>query len=93
MLELRHVTYRVKDEQGEKTILNDITLSLNERFVAFTGPNGGGKSTLAKVIAGIIAPTEGQIFWEGEDVTSLSVTERARKGISYAFQQPSVSRG
>ena len=93
MLELRHVTYRVKDEQGEKTILNDITLSLNERFVAFTGPNGGGKSTLAKVIAGIIAPTEGQIFWEGEDVTSLSVTERARKGISYAFQQPVRVKG
>lgn len=93
MLELRHVTYRVKDEQGEKTILNDITLSLNERFVAFTGPNGGGKSTLAKVIAGIIAPTEGQIFWEGEDVTSLSVTERARKGISYAFQQPVRFKG
>ena len=93
MLELRHVTYRVKDEQGEKTILNDITLSLNERFVAFTGPNGGGKSTLAKVIAGIIAPTEGQIFWEGEDVTSLSVTERARKGLSYAFQQPVRFKG
>ncbi len=93
MLELRHVTYRVKDEQGEKTILNDITLFLNERFVAFTGPNGGGKSTLAKVIAGIIAPTEGQIFWEGEDVTSLSVTERARKGISYAFQQPVRFKG
>ena len=93
MLELRHVTYRVKDEQGEKTILNDMTLSLNERCVAFTGPNGGGKSTLAKVIAGIIAPTEGQIFWEGEDVTSLSVTERARKGISYAFQQPVRFKG
>ena len=93
MLELRHVTYRVKDEQGEKTILNDITLSLNERFVAFTGPNGGGKSTLAKVIAGIIAPTEGQIFWEGEDVPSLSVPERARKGISYAFQQPVRFKG
>lgn len=68
-------------------------MSLNERFVAFTGPNGGGKSTLAKVIAGIIAPTEGQIFWEGEDVTSLSVTERARKGISYAFQQPVRFKG
>ena len=66
---------------------------MNERFVAFTGPNGGGKSTLAKVIAGIIAPTEGQIFWEGEDVTSLSVTERARKGISYAFQQPVRFKG
>ena len=59
MLQLEHVTYRVSDEQGEKTILKDVNLSLSERFVAFTGPNGGGKSTLAKVIAGIITPTEG----------------------------------
>ena len=58
MLQLEHVTYRVKDDQGEKTILNDVNLSLSERFVAFTGPNGGGKSTLAKVIAGILTPTE-----------------------------------
>ena len=54
MLQLEHVTYRVKDDQGEKTILNDVNLSLSERFVAFTGPNGGGKSTLAKVIAAIL---------------------------------------
>lgn len=93
MLELKHVTYRVKDGQEEKTILNDVTLSLNERFVALTGPNGGGKSTLAKVIAGIVAPTEGQILWEGEDITALSVTERAKKGISYAFQQPVRFKG
>ena len=61
MLELRNVSYRVKDELGEKEILKDINLTLDERFVAFTGPNGGGKSTLAKVIAGIIKPTEGRI--------------------------------
>jgi len=93
MLELEHITYTVKDEQGEKTILKDINLSLKERFVAFTGPNGGGKSTLAKVIAGIIPPTSGRILWEGEDITALSVTERAKRGISYAFQQPVRFKG
>ena len=93
MLELEHITYTVKDEQGEKTILKDINSSLKERFVAFTGPNGGGKSTLAKVIAGIIPPTSGRILWEGEDITALSVTERAKRGISYAFQQPVRFKG
>lgn len=93
MLELEHITFHVKDEQGEKTLLNDINLSLNERFVAFTGPNGGGKSTLAKVIAGIITPTEGRILLDGEDITELSVTERAKRGISYAFQQPVRFKG
>ena len=80
MLELKNITYRVQDDQGEKTILEDINLSLNERFVAFTGPNGGGKSTLAKVIAGILVPTEGR-------------TDRAKLGISYAFQQPVRFKG
>lgn len=93
MLELENITYRVKDDQGERTILNGVNLSMNERFVAFTGPNGGGKSTLAKVIAGIIRPTEGRILWDGEDITSLSVTERAKRGISYAFQQPVRFKG
>ena len=93
MLQLEHVTYRVSDEQGEKTILKDVNLSLSERFVAFTGPNGGGKSTLAKVIAGIITPTEGKILFDGEDITPLSVTERAKRGISYAFQQPVRFKG
>ena len=93
MLQLEHVTYRVSDEQGEKTILKDVNLSLSERFVAFTGPTGGGKSTLAKVIAGIITPTEGKILVDGEDITSLSVTERAKRGISYAFQQPVRFKG
>ena len=65
MLELRNVSYRVQDELGEKQILKDINLTLDERFVAFTGPNGGGKSTLAKVIAGIITPTEGQVLLDG----------------------------
>lgn len=93
MLELKNITYRVQDDQGEKTILEDINLSLNERFVAFTGPNGGGKSTLAKVIAGILMPTEGRIFLDGRDITDLSVTDRAKLGISYAFQQPVRFKG
>ncbi|MBQ8429463.1 MAG: ATP-binding cassette domain-containing protein [Clostridia bacterium] len=93
MLELVNVSYRVQDEQGEKQILKNINLRLDERFVAFTGPNGGGKSTLAKVIAGIIKPTEGKIYFDGEDVTDLSITERAQKGISYAFQQPVRFKG
>ena len=93
MLELRNVGYLVKDELGEKQILTNVNLTLDERFVAFTGPNGGGKSTLAKVIAGIIKPTEGKIYFDGEDITELSVTERAKKGISYAFQQPVRFKG
>lgn len=93
MLELKNVGYRVKDELGEKQILKNINLTLDERFVAFTGPNGGGKSTLAKVIAGIYTPTEGRIYLDGEDITDLSVTDRAKKGISYAFQQPVRFKG
>ena len=93
MLQLRNISYTVKDELGEKQILKNINLTLDERFVAFTGPTGGGKSTLAKVIAGIITPTEGQILLDGEDITGLSVTERAKKGISYAFQQPVRFKG
>ena len=93
MLELKNVTYRVSDSLGEKTILDNVSLALDERFVAFTGPNGGGKSTLAKVIAGIIKPTSGSIYLDGEDITNLSITERAQRGISYAFQQPVRFKG
>ncbi len=93
MLELKNVSYKVQDELGEKEILKDVSLTLDERFVAFTGPNGGGKSTLAKVIAGILKPTAGKIYFNGEDITELSVTERANKGISYAFQQPVRFKG
>ncbi len=93
MLELKNVSYRVDDNGQEKYILKDINLTLSERFVAFTGPNGGGKSTLAKVIAGIIQPTEGRIYLDGEDITALSITERAQKGVSYAFQQPVRFKG
>ena len=70
-----------------------INLKIDDRFVAVTGPNGGGKSTLAKVIMGIDRPDEGRILLDGEDITELSVTERARKGISYAFQQPVRFKG
>ena len=93
MLELKNVSYKVQDELGEKEILKNINLTLDERFVAFTGPNGGGKSTLAKVIAGILKPTAGKIYFNGEDITDLSITERAHKGISYAFQQPVRFKG
>ena len=82
MLELRNVSYVVNDEQGEKQILKNVNLTLDDRFVAFTGPNGGGKSTLAKVIAGIIKPTEGRIFFDGEDITDLNITERAKRGVA-----------
>ena len=93
MLELKNVGYKVQTELGEKEILKDVSLTLNERFVAFTGPNGGGKSTLAKVIAGILKPTSGRLYLDGENITDLSVTERAQKGISYAFQQPVRFKG
>lgn len=98
MLTLSHITYRVKDSgtvgAGKETeILSDINLDLNERFVAITGPNGSGKSTLARLIAGIIRPTEGRILLDGQDITDMSVTDRARAGISYAFQQPVRFKG
>ena len=93
MLELRNVSYCVNNEGAEKYILKDISLTIEDRFVAITGPNGGGKSTLAKVLAGIIQPTSGQILLDGEDITNLSVTERAQKGISFAFQQPVRFKG
>lgn len=93
MIELRNVSYYVENEGAGKYILNDISLTIEDRFVAITGPNGGGKSTLAKVLAGIIKPTSGQILFDGEDITELSVTERAKKGISFAFQQPVRFKG
>lgn len=92
MLELRDVSYHVDDDKG-KDILNHINLKIEDRFTAITGPNGGGKSTLAKMIAGIIRPTEGQILLDGEDITGLSITDRAKRGISFAFQQPVRFKG
>ncbi len=94
MLELKNLSYRVTDESGETSILNNISLSIpDRRFIVITGPNGGGKTTLAKAIMGIITPTEGQIFWNGEDITEKSISERAKIGISYGFQQPPRFKG
>ena len=94
MLELRNISFSAETENGtKKDILKDISLTVDDGFVAITGPNGGGKSTLAKVIAGIIKPTSGQILLDGEDITDLSITERARKGVSFAFQQPVRFKG
>ncbi len=94
MLELKNVSYVVKDENGaDKEIIKNINLKIDERFVAITGPNGGGKSTLAKIIAGIYQPTGGQILFDGEDITNMSITDRARHGISFAFQQPVRFKG
>jgi Fe-S cluster assembly ATP-binding protein len=93
MLELQDVKFKVNTENGEKTIIDGVSLKISERFVAFTGPNGGGKSTLAKLIMGIEKPTGGKIIFNGDDITELSVTERAKKGIGYAFQQPVRFKG
>lgn len=93
MLELQNVSFEADTDSGKKEIISDISLVIDERFVAFTGPNGGGKSTLAKLIAGIYLPTSGKIFFDGKDITNLSVTERARMGITYAFQQPVRFKG
>ena len=93
MLELIDVSYAVDGEDGRKEIVKNVSLKIEERFVALTGPNGGGKSTLAKLIAGIYQPTSGKILLDGVDITNLSVTERARAGISYAFQAPVRFKG
>ncbi len=93
MLELIDVSYRVSDGENEKEIVKNVSLKISDGFVALTGPNGGGKSTLAKLIAGIYTPTSGKILLDGVDITNMSVTERARLGVSYAFQQPVRFKG
>ena len=93
MLELQHICYDVEQDGEDKGILRDIDLTIDERFVAITGPNGGGKSTLAKIIAGIYTPTSGRILLDGEDITGLDITQRAHRGISFAFQQPVRFKG
>ena len=89
MLKLENICYSV----GDVNIINGISLEIDERFVAITGPNGSGKSTLAKIIAGIITPTSGKIYFDGEDITDMSITDRANRGISFAFQQPVRFKG
>ncbi|MFQ9933428.1 MAG: ABC transporter ATP-binding protein [Lachnospiraceae bacterium] len=94
MLELKNLSYTINEGENEKKILDNISLTIGDNeFVAITGPNGSGKSTLAKIIAGIINPTEGNIFFEGSDITKASITDRAKMGISYAFQQPVHFKG
>lgn len=93
MLELKHISFSAQTEGAEKEILKDVSFTVDERFVAITGPNGGGKSSLAKLIGGIYKPTSGQILYNGADITGLSITERARLGISFAFQQPVRFKG
>ena len=94
MLELRNLSFSVEDEGVKKEILHDVNLTVEDRkFVVITGPNGSGKSTLARLIAGIEKPTAGQILLDGEDITGKSITERARLGVGYAFQQPVRFKG
>ena len=97
MLELKNLVFEVPVSEGAKEtkrIIDDLTLTIaDNRFTVITGPNGGGKSTLAKLIMGIEQPTSGQIIYNGQDITHASITERARLGIGYGFQQPARFKG
>lgn len=94
MLELKNISFEVQEESEQREIIHNLDLTIEDHeFVVITGPNGGGKSTLAKLIAGIKTPTEGQIFFDGQEITGKSITERANMGISFAFQQPVRFKG
>ena len=94
MLTLKNISLAAPDAQGRADILKNVSLDVADgRFLVVTGPNGGGKTTLAKLIMGLMTPTAGQIFFDGEDITARSITERARLGISYSFQQPPRFKG
>ena len=97
MLELKNIVFEVPATQGNgapKRIIDDLSLTIgDDRFTVITGPNGGGKSTLAKLIMGLEVPTSGQIIFNGTDITNLTITERAKLGIGYGFQQPARFKG
>lgn len=94
MLKLENISFEVREDDGQKEIIHDLNLTINENeFVVVTGPNGGGKSTLAKIIAGIQKPTGGKIFFDDKEITEATITERANMGISFAFQQPVRFKG
>ena len=94
MLTLKNLSLTAADAQGRADIVKNVSLDVKDgKFLVITGPNGGGKTTLAKLIMGLAAPTGGQILLDGEDITGLSITDRARRGISYSFQQPPRFKG
>ena len=95
MLELKNVSFSVTGENDvEKEIIKDVNLKIDDKkFIVITGPNGSGKSTLAKLIVGIYTPTNGQIIFDGTDITNMSISDRAKLGISFAFQQPVRFKG
>ena len=94
MLTLKNLSLTAADAQGRADIVKNVSLDVEDgKFLVITGPNGGGKTTLAKLIMGLAAPTGGQILLDGEDITGLSITDRARRGISYSFQQPPRFKG
>ena len=95
MLEIKDLCYQVEGEAGQELgMLNDVSLSIaDNKLVVITGPNGGGKTTLAKAIMGLVPPTAGSICWNGTDITHMSITQRAQLGVSYGFQQPPRFKG
>ena len=94
MLTLKNLSLTAADAQGRADIVKNVSLDVEDgKFLVITGPNGGGKTTLAKTVMGLAKPTSGRIIWNGEDITDLSITDRARRGISYGFQQPPRFKG
>ena len=94
MLELKNISFKVPESSSGRQVLGDISLTFSRGdLVVITGPNGSGKSTLAQIIMGIKSPTTGQLILNGEDITPLSITERAKRGIAFSFQQPVKFKG